>query len=66
MFVTGPLFLAEIAVVTAATLIDPELLLLGLPLLLLALMRLTAQFGLRRAEQKRQGGSPAPRGRATG
>jgi hypothetical protein len=53
LFVTGPLFLAEIAVITAATLIDPGLLLLGLPLLLLQLMRLTAQFGLRRAGQKR-------------
>ena len=53
LFVTGPLFLGEIAVVTAGTLIDPALLLLGLPLLLLQLMRLTAQFGLRRAEQKR-------------
>jgi hypothetical protein len=53
LFVTGPLFLAEIAVVTAAILIDPGLLLLGLPLLLLQLMRLTAQFGLRRAGQKR-------------
>jgi hypothetical protein len=53
LFVTGPLFLAEIAVVTAPALIDPALLLLGLPLLLLQFMRLTAQFGLRRAEQKR-------------
>jgi len=53
LFVTGPLFLAEIAVVTVPTLIDPALLLLGLPLLLLHVMRLTAQFGLRRAEQKR-------------
>ena len=53
LLVTGPLFLAEIALVTAATVIDPALLLLGLPLLLLQLMRLTAQFGLRRAERKR-------------
>jgi hypothetical protein len=53
LFVTGPLFLAEIAAVTAAILIDPGLLLLGLPLLLLQLMRLTARFGLSRAEQKR-------------
>jgi hypothetical protein len=53
LLVTGPLFLAEIAVVTAGTLIDPALLLLGLPLLLLQLMRLTAQFGLRRAERNR-------------
>ena len=50
LLVTGPLFLAEIAAVTAGALIDPALLLLGLPLSLLALMRLTAQFGLRRAE----------------
>jgi hypothetical protein len=53
LFVTGPLFLAEIAVVTVPAVIDPALLLLGLPLLLLQLMRLTAQFGLRRAERKR-------------
>jgi hypothetical protein len=53
LFITGPLFLAEIAAVTAGTVIDPALLLLGLPLLLLQLMRLTAQFGLRRAEHKR-------------
>jgi hypothetical protein len=53
LFLTGPLFLAEIAVVAAATLFDPGLLLLGLPLSLLQLMRLTAQFGLRRAGQKR-------------
>jgi hypothetical protein len=53
LFVTGPLFLAEIAVVSVLAVIDPELLLLGLPLLLLQLMRLTAQFGLRRAEPKR-------------
>jgi hypothetical protein len=52
LFVTGPLFLAEIAVVTVPAVIDPALLLLGLPLLLLQLMRLTAQFGLRRAERK--------------
>jgi|HubBroStandDraft_2_1064218.scaffolds.fasta_scaffold236426_2 hypothetical protein len=52
LFVTGPLFLAEIAVVTIPAVIDPALLLLGLPLLLLHLMRLTAQFGLRRAERK--------------
>ena len=52
LFVTGPLFLAEIAGVTVLTLIDPALLLLGLPVLLLHLMRLTAQFGLRRTEPK--------------
>jgi hypothetical protein len=51
--VTGPLFLIEIAGATAITLIDPALLLLGVPLLLLQLMRLTARFGLRRVEPKR-------------
>jgi len=53
LLVTGPLFLAEIALVTVPAVIDPALLLLGLPVLLLQLMRLTAQFGLRRAERKR-------------
>jgi hypothetical protein len=57
LLVTGPLFLLEIAGATAITLIDPALLLLGVPLLLLQLMRLTAQFGLRRAESKQ---SPPP------
>jgi hypothetical protein len=50
LLVTGPLFLIEIAGATVLTLIDPALLLLGVPLLLLQLIRLTAQFGLRRAE----------------
>jgi hypothetical protein len=53
LLITGPLFLAEIGLATAASVIDPALLLLGLPLLLLQLTRLTAQFGLRRAERKR-------------
>jgi hypothetical protein len=53
LLVTGPLFLAEIALVAVPAVVDPALLLLGLPLLLLQLMRLTAQFGLRRAERQR-------------
>ena len=53
-FVTGPLFLAEICGAAVLTLIDPALLLLGVPVLLLLLMRLTAQFGLRRAEPQRR------------
>jgi hypothetical protein len=52
LFVTGPLFLIELAGATVLTLIDPPLLLLGVPILLLDLMRRTAQFGLRRAEPK--------------
>lgn len=46
--VTGPLFLIEVTGAAGVTLIDPALLLLGLPLLLLQLLRLTAQLGLRR------------------
>jgi hypothetical protein len=53
LLVTGPLFLAEIALVAVPGVVDPALLLLGLPLLLLQLMRLTAQFGLRRSERQR-------------
>jgi hypothetical protein len=52
LLVTGPLFLAEIAAVTAAIVVDPGLLLLGLPLLLLQLMRVTAQFGLHRPARR--------------
>jgi hypothetical protein len=52
LLVTGPLFLAEIAGGTVLALIDLPLLLLGVPVLLLHLMRLTAQFGLRRVELK--------------
>jgi hypothetical protein len=49
LFVTGPLFLAEIAGSAVLARIDPPLLLLGLPLFVLQLMRLTAHFGLSRA-----------------
>ena len=52
LLITGPLFLTEIAGATVLTLIDPPLLLLGVPVLLLYLMKLTAQFGLRRAGLK--------------
>jgi hypothetical protein len=52
LFVTGPLFLIEIVGATVLALIDPPLLLLGIPILLLDLMRRTARFGLRRAEPK--------------
>jgi hypothetical protein len=48
LLVTGPLFLAEMAGAAAVTVVDPALLLLGVPLLLLQFMRLTAQLGLRR------------------
>jgi hypothetical protein len=48
-FITGPLFLLEIAGSAILASIDPPLLLLGLPVLALQMMRLTADFGLHRA-----------------
>ncbi|MGH9105397.1 MAG: hypothetical protein ACRDZX_06085 [Acidimicrobiales bacterium] len=48
LFVTGPLFLLEVAGTTLLGLLDPALLLIGLPLGLLALLRLTAEIGARR------------------
>jgi hypothetical protein len=48
--VTGPLFLAEIAAATTLTMIDPGLLLLGLPVALLYLTKRTARLGLRRVD----------------
>ena len=49
VLVTGPLFLIEIGGAAVLAWVDPPLLLLGLPLLALQLMRVTADFGLRRA-----------------
>jgi hypothetical protein len=51
LFVTGPLFLVEIVVAALLALLDPPLLIIGLPVALFWMMRLTAQFGLRRAER---------------
>jgi hypothetical protein len=51
--VTAPLFLVEIACGTVVTVTDPALLLLGIPLFLLQLVRLTAQFGIARVAQQR-------------
>jgi hypothetical protein len=53
ILITGPLFLLELTAAAAVTLIDPALLLLGLPVALLALIRLTARLGLRRARIQR-------------
>jgi hypothetical protein len=61
LLITGPLFLTEIAGATILTLIDPPLLLLGVPVLLLHLMRLTAQLGLRKAGLKQGLDFPLPR-----
>jgi hypothetical protein len=47
VFATAPLFVVEIVGATLLALLDPPLLLIGLPLALLSLMRITARFGLR-------------------
>jgi hypothetical protein len=49
LLATGPLFVVEILGATLLALLDPPLLMIGLPLALLCLMRLTARFGLRMA-----------------
>ena len=51
LLVTGPLVLAEVAGAVTLTVIDPGLLLLGLPLVLLHLTKLTASLGLRRNQR---------------
>jgi hypothetical protein len=48
MFTTGPLFAAEIAGATLLALLDPPLLMIGLPLAALSLIRLTAGPSLRK------------------
>ena len=51
-FVTGPLFILEIAGAVLLGMADPALVLIGLPVVLLYVVRLTAQLGLRRAERR--------------
>ena len=58
VLVTGPLFLIEIGGAAVLAWIDPPLLLLGLPLLALQLMRVTANVGLRRAGRKGLAAAP--------
>lgn len=48
LLVTGLLFVAEFVVTALALLLDPALGLIGLPLALLCLLRLTAELGARR------------------
>ncbi len=49
LLATGPLFVVEVLGSAFLALLDPLLLVIGLPLGLLCLMRLTARFGLHRA-----------------
>ena len=51
LLTTGPLFVAEFGAAAFLLLLDPALALLGLPILLLQCLRLTAQLGFRRSER---------------
>jgi hypothetical protein len=48
LFLTGALAIADVAGAVLATLLDPSLLLLGLPLTMVLFLRLTAKLGLRK------------------
>jgi hypothetical protein len=52
----SPLLVAEFAAVALLLLADPALALIGLPLALLSLIRLTADRGIRRADRRPRGG----------
>jgi len=52
LLVTGPLFVLVIGGAAALAWVDPPLLLIGLPLLTLQLLRLTADLGLSRAPRE--------------
>jgi hypothetical protein len=51
LLTTGPLFVGEFVTAAFLLLLDPALALIGLPILLLQCLRLTAQLGLRKAER---------------
>jgi hypothetical protein len=57
LLTTGPLFVAEFAATALLLLLDPPLALIGVPILLLQCLRLTAQLGVRRVERSRSGAS---------
>ncbi|MGA2806362.1 MAG: hypothetical protein ABSF89_18595 [Acidimicrobiales bacterium] len=57
LLTTGPLFVAEFAATTLLLLLDPALALIGVPILFLQCLRLTARLGLRRVERSRSGAS---------
>ena len=62
LLTTGPLFVGEFVTAAFLLLLDPALALIGLPILLLQCLRLTAQLGLRKAERDapRPGASVLP------
>jgi len=49
LFVTGPLFIGEIGVAVALCLVDPALVLVGVPVALVNVIRVTAELGIRRS-----------------
>lgn len=49
--ITGPLFVAEFTATALLLLLDPVLTLIGVPILLLQCLRLTARLGVRRVER---------------
>ena len=63
LLATGPLFVVEVLGATLLALLDPPLLMIGLPLALLCVMRLTARFGLHgRGSAVSAGSGPLARG----
>jgi hypothetical protein len=60
LFVAGPLSVAAIAAAAVLTVTDPGLLLLGVPVVLVHVLKLTARPGLRRVQRTQQAGSPEP------
>jgi hypothetical protein len=65
ILLTGPLFLLEMAIAVSLGLLDPALLLIGLPLALLAMLRVTADLGARRCGYPRAGQPARRRARST-
>ena len=55
LLTTGPLFVAEFAATALVLLLDPALALIGLPVLFLQCLRLTARLGVRRVGEVRRG-----------
>ena len=64
LFVAGPLSVAAIAAAAVLTVTDPGLLLLGLPVFLVYVLKLTARLGLRRVQRTQRAGPPERAGQA--
>jgi hypothetical protein len=54
LLTTGPLFVGEFVAAAVLVLLDPALALIGLPVVLVQCLRLTARLGLRKAERSAQ------------